>query len=401
MTPADLDTSSFSRYPPQAAAWCARRIGLLKRLPLAVAPSIFEQAIAFDWKFPAEKVRLTGQISALAALAPAAFDRVVAPLEAITLPEALAKSDWVNHPAVFVETLTAHLWSTGQIDRYREAARTLLDSAPVEAEPVRKRTVIFLAGAALTAPSYPLFERLRASGLHAVDVAHDAEQTWALELLAKNASATEDRYANWYLDGGEPWPLPPAAGPIITLSYAHLDPVRKAVLYRMNRATRAGDGPELLHRQLVAMQPEECGAQTLTPDPVLQHFMVDLFTQGSGTQIYSTTFVQWAAREILRRASPQTLVVRVAPRVRQRGLNELIATPGLNPDLDAAGSLVDADMAAYYTWLELQKLPGAADCIFLAWFQGRGEAFLTGPSIPRNVTASSRMTIDDVYGLLS
>ena len=28
---------------------------------------------------------------------------------------------------------------------------------------------------------------------------------------------------------------------------------------------------------------------------VLDHFQVSLLTQGSGTQIFSTTFVQWAA----------------------------------------------------------------------------------------------------------
>jgi hypothetical protein len=39
----------------------------------------------------------------------------------------------------------------------------------------------------------------------------------------------------------------------------------------------------------------------------------DWMLPGSGTQIFSTTFVQWAARECLRRAQPETIVLHYAP----------------------------------------------------------------------------------------
>ena len=42
-------------------------------------------------------------------------------------------------------------------------------------------------------------------------------------------------------------------------------------------------------------------------DQVMQRFDVSLLTEGSGTQIFSTSFAQWAAREALRRAQPLTL----------------------------------------------------------------------------------------------
>ena len=41
---------------------------------------------------------------------------------------------------------------------------------------------------------------------------------------------------------------------------------------------------------------------------MLNRFQLSLLTEGSGTQVFSTTFVQWAAREALRRAQPLTLV---------------------------------------------------------------------------------------------
>ena len=39
-------------------------------------------------------------------------------------------------------------------------------------------------------------------------------------------------------------------------------------------------------------------------------------------------------------------------------MNELLAEHQRPPDLDPRGSLIDADMGAYYTWLNQQRLPG-------------------------------------------
>ena len=73
-----------------------------------------------------------------------------------------------------------------------------------------------------------------------------------------------------------------------------------------------------------------------------------LLTEGSGTQIFSTSFTQWAARESLRRAQPLTLLVRFAPRQRQKPMNEMLFAKAESVELDPVGSLVDGDMGAYY-----------------------------------------------------
>ena len=92
-------------------------------------------------------------------------------------------------------------------------------------------------------------------------------------------------------------------------------------------------------------------------DEVLNRFQVRLLTEGSGTQIFSTTFTQWAAREASRRgATTHTMLVRFAPRQRQRSMNELLSGHLGDEELDPAGSLIDADMGAYYTWLNQQRL---------------------------------------------
>ena len=71
----------------------------------------------------------------------------------------------------------------------------------------------------------------------------------------------------------------------------------------------------------------------------------------------------------LRRAQPLTLLVRFAPRQREKQMNELLAEHQRPPDLDAQGSLIDGDMGAYYTWLNQQRLPGEEKSAFLAWFE--------------------------------
>ncbi|MGH7745868.1 MAG: hypothetical protein ACREQ5_13975, partial [Candidatus Dormibacteria bacterium] len=131
---------------------------------------------------------------------------------------------------------------------------------------------------------------------------------------------------------------------------------------------------------------------------VMNRFQVKLLTEGSGTQIFSTTFAQWAARESLRRSQPVTLLVRFAPRQRQKPMNEMLAGSKGKMELDPLGSLIDADMGAYYNWLNQQRLPGSEQSSFLAWFEDHGDALLIGPSTPRGTESS---TPADLQNLLS
>jgi hypothetical protein len=70
-------------------------------------------------------------------------------------------------------------------------------------------------------------------------------------------------------------------------------------------------------------------------------------------------------------------------------MDELLsAVPG-QPAADVLGSLVDADMSAYYNWLNQQRLPGAAQSRFLVWFEGHDSALVIGPPMARGTASDS------------
>jgi hypothetical protein len=136
-------------------------------------------------------------------------------------------------------------------------------------------------------------------------------------------------------------------------------------------------------------------------DPVLARFQVKVLTEGSGTQIFSTSFAQWAAREALRRAEPVTLLVRFAPRQRQKPMSEMLAPNAERPELDPVGSLVDADMGAYYNWINQQRLTGGEKSSFLAWFEGHNTAVLIGSTVPRGTESSEPTSMKQLLSWIS
>jgi hypothetical protein len=173
-----------------------------------------------------------------------------------------------------------------------------------------------------------------------------------------------------------------------------LEPARAALLRRMQaEVEKPGMGPEALRTFLAQLRPGDLNADDVgnggLKDEVLERFKVSLLTEASGTQIFSTVFAQWAARETLRRAQPLTLLVRFAPRQRQKPMNEMLSAVSPHTDLDFIGSLIDADMGAYYNWLNQQRLSGAEQSSFVVWFEGHSHAVAIGPSTPRGTESTS------------
>ena len=153
--------------------------------------------------------------------------------------------------------------------------------------------------------------------------------------------------------------------------------------------------------ELAGLSPADLGLKRSGTNTVMDHFAVSVLSEGSGTQIFSTTFAQWGARELLRRAQPSTLLVRFGPRQQLQPMNEMLAgtAPPTAPDL--AGSLLDADMGAYYTWINQQRLAGAGSAVFVAYSEARRQAVAIGPGLPKATTSPNQFPIAKLIDLLS
>ena len=399
MLPRDLKAEQFASYPPQARALVVAHLDALRQLPLSFLPSLLREVIDYDYKFPAERAAIERELANLSSLSPAQMTEWFHAFAQLSLSPKLESFDWINQPAQFVEQLSAYLWTTHQLDSFRQAAIVYGDrlqaTRPPEAIPQRRLGIV-LIGQGVAAYDAPLFRNLRPHGAYFAHVNPDNGLQLLLNAVAARAQAHPIPYAHWYVDGGQQ----ADHSPLLTcVSYQALEPVRAALLQKIQAdLQRPGMGPEELRTHLAELAPADLGMDK-SGDAVLNRFQIKLLTEGSGTQIFSTTFAQWTAREALRRAQSQTLLVRFAPRQRQKPMNELLSTSQDNVELDLAGSVVDADMGAYYTWLNQQRLPGADKSGFLVWFEGHSQALVIGPSIPRGTESTTIADLGELAAL--
>lgn len=391
MLPSELTTAHFKGYPPQARAVAVDHLALLQRMPLSFAPSLLRELIEYDEKFPAERARMDRELRYLQSLPAGQVGECFAGFEGIRLTPAQASFDWVNHPLEFSEQLSAFLWSTHQMDAYRAAAFAYGDrmqhAAPPPDLPMR-RLGIAIIGQGAEPKGAPLFQQLRQHGTYFSQVKFERGLESLLTAAEERAKAQPLPYAHWYVEGGSPAAFAPS---LTCVSYANLASVREELLSRIQKqVSEPGMGPERLRDDLARLSPAALGMQG---DALLNQFQLKLLTEGSGTQIFSTTFAQWAAREVLRRAEALTLVVRFAPRQRQRPMNELLSSADGPLTLDPQGSLIDADMSSYYHWLNQRRLPRSENSSFLVWFEGRGQALAIGPTLPRGTVSQSPLDL--------
>ncbi len=455
MLPSQLTPADFDHLPPEARKAALDHLDLLRSLPLAFAPFLLQQISTLDLQLPAERRDLLHQLAFLSALSPAQRSALLAPFASISLgsgPDSPSSADWPRDPAAFIERLTAHLWSTHQMLHFRGVADTYaaaVAAASPPPPPGPPRLGIVLIGHDAPPPATPLFARLRPFGVHLTAVDPTAGLPTLLAELTRRAEAHPQPFAHWLIDGGPPSLATPHPA-LTSVSYTALQPARDRLLSHTEHAISTGiagpSGPEALRSQLARLTPADLG---LPPGP-LSHFQLSLLTEGSGTQIFATTFVQWAARECLRRAAPSTLLLRFAPRQQALSMDAMLGgTPATGPD--PAGSLIDADEAAWLTFLNLRRLPtptlvpaatlnpatgadtnprhqarnkGPAEHAaptpplpvpqdsqhltrtpenprFLVWFESQNQALVIGPGLPGNTTSTSPMTLRSTLNLLA
>lgn len=401
MLPSELTPGNFDGYPREARALAVASVTSFRLLPLTFLPNLLREVMEYDFKFPSERKAIQKELETLNSLDTEQIKDWFGSFAQIHLSSQLEAMDWVNEPAQFVEQLSAYLWSSRQLDAFRAAALVyggrLLKAAPPDSREA-PRLGITVIGQGVDEYDQPLFRRLRAHGTYFTRIKPENGLEILFHAVAARAKERPSPYAHWYVDGGHTTMSLPS---VTCVSFASLNAARAALSTRIRtEIEKPGMGPEKLRSLLARMRPEDLGFSE-QGDPVTNRFQLKILTEGSGTQIFSTTFAQWTAREVLRRAQPLTLLVRFAPRQRQRPMNELLSASQANTQLDPLGSLMDADMAAYYNWINQQRLTGAGQSSFLAWFENHPQAVAIGPSMPRGTASTEIATLADLLSWMS
>jgi hypothetical protein len=403
MQPGRLKAENFAHYPTEARALAVRQLALIQQLPLSFAALLMREVQHYDWRFPAERRVLDDQFSYLDALSPLSRQQLLRGFGAVQLPEKVTRIDWIRQPQDFLNALTACLWSTHQIDAFRQTAEAYTQAwrkARPEPKPPVPRLSVVVLGAGMHKEGYALFRKLRPEGMFFPQV--PSEQAWqAIVAVAQSrATAHPEPYRHWYVDGATSDPA--LSVQLTSTSYDGMNTAREALLKRIHEIIAGGDGgPEKLRTAMAMITPQQLGLPVTLQNEALRRFEADVLTEGSGTQIFSTTFVQWTAREALRRAQPYTLVLRYAPRQRKLPMNVMLSGDPQQAGPDPSGSLMDADIGAFYTWLNQQRLTGAEESTFLAWSEEHQQAVVVGPALPRGTVAASNATVQQMLAMLA
>jgi hypothetical protein len=401
MLPRDLQPEQFAGYPPEARKLVAAHLDVLRQLPLSFVPSLLREAIDYDYRFPAERLAIDQELAGLKLLSPAEVSRRFQAFAQISLSSNLEQFDWINLPAQFVEKQTAYLWSTHQLDAFTKAALDYGAASQAAASTEKlpaSRLGIAVIGQGVASYEGKLFRNLRPHGTYFGRIKPERGLDLLLAAVEVRAKAHPASYGHWYVDGGQP---AGHSSSLTCVSYAGLESPRAMLLKKMQADIASpGMGPEELRTIMARLVPADLGMDK-AGDPVLDRFQVKLLTEGSGTQIFSTTFAQWTTREALRRAQPLTLLVRYAPRQRQRPMNELLSNLRANPELDPEGSLIDADMGAWYHWINQQRLSGAERSSFLVWFEGHNQALAVSPSLPKGTESGNELDLGQLLSLVT
>jgi hypothetical protein len=383
--PEELKPDDFLHYGDEGRRVAIEYLGVLRQMPLSLLVAFLRELRSFDYKFPQEQQKVHFQLAYLTSCAETDRSAAFQPFAEIPVSSKLQEMDWLNDPQSFSQDYAAALWAMGKMNQYRLAATALVANLAANQPGTKlpaQRVVIVSVGRDATGAGLPLFRKLHPYGVRVTNLRPDGARSALLDFVTERARKYPAPYAHWYIDGGSPWPLPNNDRESITeVSYPALGTVRQRVLEFMSASTRRDSGPEMLERRLEHIDPRDLALDQVTRDPKMQYFCAGIFTEGSGTQIFSTTFVQWTACEALERAQPLTMLARFAPRQKQRPMNELLRR-STELETDPEGSLVDGEMGAFYTFLQMRKLPESSRAVFLAWFEGHSESVLVCPTMP-------------------
>ena len=261
LNPAALTPQSFTPYPPQGRALATQHLALLRTVPLPLLPILLREISTFDFKFPAERTRLTRQLAWLEAMPAPQRETLFAPFAQLSLPPTLASINWVSDAADYMEQLTAALWSTGEMVAFRQASTaygTQMQHALPDLAPTRPRLTIVVLDAALkdSTGTGATFTQLRQRGTLLTRIDPTAGFAQILATLSRRATDSSPN-THWYIDGATLSSTPPT---VTAVSYAALQPVRTQLLSRARSVINSQrSGPQELRSMMSHLTPTDVG----------------------------------------------------------------------------------------------------------------------------------------------
>ena len=399
MDPCSLSTASFQSYEPLARRLASDYLDLLRSLPLVLCAVMMREIINLDYRFPRERAAIEARLAFLESLSTGDRQKLTKGFADLSLSPDLLAADWVHSPQRFEEDLSAHLWASKQYDAFRDAATAFaqqVDRAIPAWNPGAHRFVVIVLAPDLRKDGYPLFRKLKPHGVFFPRVAGDGGLAAVLRELDRRTAETLTPFDHWYIDGGGSGEK--ISNGICQCSWTGSTALRAEMLDRIEKIVGSGSGgPEILRSAMASWNPGT--RNVITGNELVDRFILSVYAEGSGTQVFSTTFVQWATREILRRAEPVSVVARYGLRQRQRTLNEMFSKSPSQIGFDPAGSLVDADFGAYTSWINLSRIANSDQARFFAWSQAHGQAIAIGPDFPRGTEAPDQIGVAQLLRL--
>jgi hypothetical protein len=193
------------------------------------------------------------------------------------------------------------------------------------------------------------------------------------------------------------------------LSFTNLKPLRDKFLAELNKTPKDIEATDEIIANLRneawngwGLWPPEVDSQ-----PQLKRFLIDLILSGNGVLIFSNSFVEWTAAEVLRRARPRTIVARFGMRSKPKPFTSIAIFENQQkvstvPDVDdPENSAIDAAILAHYVWLAASRYPEQDHTICLCVAEQLDSAYVILPQGKSLGWAPDHaVTPEELYGWL-
>jgi hypothetical protein len=410
---------ALRKFSPESRALLISHETILRGLPVAFRPLILRQLRAWESLFPPEQESLTRILHALARTTDSDHQTLFRALSALDVPDT-SDLDPLFDEEKTLDRCLRHFKKEGTYQTWRlavdEAFQRLTAQAP--SDDGRAPKLVFVMLGEGTAPGDTLedpdrrflsyfWHYLEPLGTLFTSVTMEAAAAPLVSLFRSTLNRPQIKV--WAIETGSALAATAdAAQGAIWFSFEHLRPVLDRVTRKLADTMMAGvSGPEALYAKISDFKMEELGLPRYD-DPRIRKFVEQIILQGSGALVINNTFAEWTALQALRRVEPDLLMVRFGRRRRFVPLRQLdpfqapLPESGDLPAEDPGESLQDADVLAYYIWLETRKHVRYRDRThFLIYLEGTKAALLIGPGVKSGIRITDPVRLEDIASTLA